>query len=292
MTMLRTPLGTINVSDRAGEDPAIVMMHGFPDDSRIYDRLSPLLSEHRVVTFDFVGYGGSERIDATATIDRGRELATVLDELDLDDVMLVAHDASGPVAIDYAVDVPDRVHGIVLLDVLYGHAPSLRLPSMIRLFADPESKPLADEMAADPNQLLWLLNLTGRQLGLGAELAPDGIEAVSILPQFFGDAGGPDALNAVRAWTARLFADLMSQDQRIAASELSRLAVPVTVAAGANDSCLGPALAEHLGGLFSDATVHTIADASHWPQWDRPDEVAAIIRAAIERAPRRPQPRL
>jgi haloalkane dehalogenase len=243
------------------------------------------------VTFDFVGYGGSERIDATATIDRGRELATVLDELDLDDVMLVGHDASGPVAIDYAVDAPDRVHAVVLLDVLYGHAASLRLPSMIRLFADPESKPLADEMAADPNQLLWLLNLTGRQLGLGAELAPDGIEAVSILPQFFGDAGGPDALAAVRAWTARLFADLTSQDQRIAASELSRLAVPVTVAAGANDTCLGPALAQHLGGLFSNATVHTIADASHWPQWDRPDEVAAIIRAAIERAPRRPQRR-
>src|SRR5262249_10439825 len=232
-TAVRTPLGTINVSDHVGDGPAIVMMHGFPDDSHIYDRLSPLLNEYRVVTFDFLGYGGSERIEATATIDRGRELAAVLDELDLDDVTLVAHDASGPVAIDYALDAPDRVHALVLLDVLYGHAPSLRLPSMIRLFADPESKPLADEMAADPNQLLWLLNLPGRQLGPGAELAPDGIEAVAILPQFFGDAGSPGALAAVRAWTGRLFADLTSQDQRIAESELSRLAVPVTVAAGA-----------------------------------------------------------
>jgi haloalkane dehalogenase len=292
MSTLPTLLGVLEVSDRAGDAPAIVMMHGFPDDSRIYDRLAPQLSDYRVVTFDFVGYGGSERIDPTATIDRARELATVLDKLDLDDVTLVAHDASGAVAIDYAIDTPERVHAVVLLDVLYGHAPSLRLPSMIRLFADPEFKSLADAMTADPNQLLWLLNLTGRQLGLGEELAPDGIEAVSILPQFFGDASRPDALGAVRAWTARLFADLTTQDQRIAASELSRLAVPVTVAAGRNDGCLGPALAQHLAGLFSDAILHTIADASHWPQWDRPDEVAAIIRAAIDRAPRgQPQPR-
>jgi pimeloyl-ACP methyl ester carboxylesterase len=284
-------LGVLEVSDRPGDGPAIVMMHGFPDDSRIYDRLAPRLGDRRGVTFDFLGYGGSERIESTATIDRARELAIVLDELDLDEVILVAHDASGPVAIDYAVDTPGRVHAVVLLDVLYGHAPSLRLPSMIRLFADPEFKPLADAMTADPNQLLWLLNLTGRELGLGEELTPDGIETVSILPQFFGDASSPDALGAVRAWTARLFADLTTQDERIAASELSRLAVPVTVAAGSNDGCLGPALAQHLADLFSHALLHTIADASHWPQWDRPDEVAAIIRAASDRAPRgQPQP--
>jgi 2-hydroxy-6-oxonona-2,4-dienedioate hydrolase len=30
-------------------------MHGFPDDSRIYDRLVPLLSPRRAEAFDFLG---------------------------------------------------------------------------------------------------------------------------------------------------------------------------------------------------------------------------------------------
>ena len=36
-------------------------MHCFPDDSRVYDRLVPLVAPRRVVVFDFAGYGRSER---------------------------------------------------------------------------------------------------------------------------------------------------------------------------------------------------------------------------------------
>jgi pimeloyl-ACP methyl ester carboxylesterase len=42
-----------------------VAMHGFPDDSRIYDRLVPHLSGRRVVTFDGVGCGQSRRQGAS-----------------------------------------------------------------------------------------------------------------------------------------------------------------------------------------------------------------------------------
>ena len=39
------------------------MMHGFPDNLQIYDRLIPYLvaAGRRVVTFDFLGYGASEK---------------------------------------------------------------------------------------------------------------------------------------------------------------------------------------------------------------------------------------
>ncbi len=37
-----------------GEEPAIVLMHGFPDTMHLYDRLLPwLITSRRVVTFDF-----------------------------------------------------------------------------------------------------------------------------------------------------------------------------------------------------------------------------------------------
>jgi pimeloyl-ACP methyl ester carboxylesterase len=61
-----TKLGRLHVSDRPGDEPALVLMHGFPDDSRIYNRLAPLLSPRRAVAFDFLGHGASDRPQAGA----------------------------------------------------------------------------------------------------------------------------------------------------------------------------------------------------------------------------------
>ena len=49
-----TPHGRVFVRDVPGEDPPIVLMHGFPDDHRIYDKLLPQLSPRRAVAFDWV----------------------------------------------------------------------------------------------------------------------------------------------------------------------------------------------------------------------------------------------
>src|SRR5262245_41433580 len=52
----------IHVRDHAGADPPIVLMHGFPDNLHLYDRLVPHLSPpRRVVLFDFLGWGRSDK---------------------------------------------------------------------------------------------------------------------------------------------------------------------------------------------------------------------------------------
>ena len=53
----------IYVRDYSGSGPAFVLMHGFPDNLRIYDALAPLLANagRRVVAVDFLGYGGSDK---------------------------------------------------------------------------------------------------------------------------------------------------------------------------------------------------------------------------------------
>jgi haloalkane dehalogenase len=167
-------------------------MHGFPDDSRIYDRLVPLLSTRRILVFYWLGYGRSDRADPGARgVGHQHELRAVLDSLQLGRVVLVGHDASGPEAIDFAVTEPGRVGQLVLLSTYYGPAPSLRLPEMIRLLADPGLTPLADTMIAEPGQRLWPLAHTGSQFRM--DLADQGGIAVrSLLPQFFGDDTQPD----------------------------------------------------------------------------------------------------
>ena len=271
------------VRDNPGRTPAVVAMHGFPDDSRIYDRLIGPLGPQRVVTFDWIGYGRSSRRASGESSATGRqqELLAVCDALQLEQAVLVGHDASGPEAIEFALARLERVAGLVLLNTYYGRQPNLVLPEMIALMADPALKPLTDALVDDPNQRLWLLAYTGRRFGLDGSLPPDGIGVSSIVPQFFGDDSQPDALAEIRSWTGALPAALDRQDAVIASARLQTVHVPVSVIFGRDDPNLTPDVAQHICAQFSNSQVHLIDRASHWPQWDQPDEVANLIKRSI-----------
>jgi haloalkane dehalogenase len=275
--------GRLYVRDHPGANPAIVAMHGFPDDSRVYDRLVGRLAPQRVVTFDWLGYGRSSRRDSApfTAIDRQRDLLAVLHALELDQVMLVGHDASGPEAIEFAVAHPDRIVGLGLLNTYYGRTPDLRLPEMIALMADPKLGPLADALLDDLDHRLWLLRYTGRRLGIDNNLPPDGIGAISIIPQFFGDGTHPDALAEIRAWTADIPQALDRQDSVIASGRLQTIAASAAVIFGRDDPNLNPDVARHVSSLFKTSSLHLLDGASHWPQWDRPEVVAELIRQSL-----------
>src|SRR5688572_2190084 len=136
----------IHVREYPGEEPAIILMHGFPDNLHLYDRLFAYLSPpRRVVAFDFLGLGASDkpsRYPYTATNQVG-DLDAVVTGLKLQQVILVAHDASGPPAIDWALDHAERVAGLVLLNTYYCAMPTLRPPEAIWLFSTPVVRSVA-----------------------------------------------------------------------------------------------------------------------------------------------------
>jgi len=272
-----SPHGRIAVHEYAGSGAPLVLLHGFPDDSRIYDRLIPHLSGRHVVALDFVGYGASERKE-TSVISSGQrasEVMTVLDALQLDSATVVGHDSGGPVAVDVALDSA-RVGKLVLLNSYYGRETELRLPEMIQLFGDPRLAPLADAIIDDAGQRAWLLGHTARRFGYDPD-APDSVRSRAIIPQFFGDTGQEHARNAIRAWTRALPRDLTEQTQRVKNGDLHRLSVPVTLAFGADDNYLSPRLAVQIAAHFKSPRLHLIDGASHWPQWDRPEDVAKLL---------------
>lgn len=104
-----------------GEEPTIIMMHGFPDNLHLYDRLVPHLSPpRRLVAFDFLDWGASDKpthYSYTAANQAG-ELNAVISQLGLKQVILVAHDASGPPAIDWALAQPGAGGGSRLIEHL------------------------------------------------------------------------------------------------------------------------------------------------------------------------------
>jgi pimeloyl-ACP methyl ester carboxylesterase len=282
-----TPHGSIFVREAPGDGPAVVLMHGFPDDQRIYARLLPLLSPRRAVTFDFLGYGRSERSDTAGFTpdDHAAQITAVLDALDIPDAVLVGHDASGPDAVFYTLAHPERVAHLALLNTMFGRGEAFVMPEMTKLLSDPELGTLADDMIGDPAQRLWLLQRWGLQWELDAT-DPEGLSAQSILPQFYGNDSQPDALAAIRAWTAQLPASLDRQDSLVAGEALHRIHAPVSIIFGEADRYLGPALAAEIAGLFANSTLHLVEQATHYPQYDQPATVAAVLTHAARDAER------
>jgi pimeloyl-ACP methyl ester carboxylesterase len=166
----------------------------------------------------------------------------------------------------------------VLLNTIFGHRPSQELPEMIRLLAVPDLIPLADAMINDEAQRLWLLQFTADHWGMDA-LDPQGVAVRSILPQFFGNADQPNALAAIRAWTAGLFESLTELDKLVDSGALADLEVPVSIIFGESDRYLNPSLAREIAGLFTHPSLPVVPDASHWPQHDQPHVVADLLDA-------------
>jgi haloalkane dehalogenase len=127
-----------------GTGAPVILMHGFPDSTHLYDRLVPHLAGRRlVVRFDFLGWGRSDKPTGYpyTAANQADDLAAVVAAVDAQSgagqLVLVAHDASGPPAIDWALANPGRVAALVLLNTYYHWTPGLRRPPAIALYSTP-----------------------------------------------------------------------------------------------------------------------------------------------------------
>ncbi len=267
----------IYVRHHEGTGPAFVMMHGFPDNLHIYDRLIPALPDRQVITFDFLGWGASDKptdYPYTSKQQEG-ELHAVLDALQIDQVIPVAHDASGPVAINWALDHQERVSALVLLNTYYGQAPTLRFPEFISLFADRAYAALSRAMAQDPTVAGWLLAWQGRQFGGDEQLQQSLLSIVG--PQF---AGTPSTFPPFIGLTSDLPATLQATTRRM--PDLKMFARPVRIIFGAEDPYLNPGVARSLHEALPTSDLWLLPKKGHWPQLDSAPEVAQILLSIPE----------
>jgi haloalkane dehalogenase len=266
------------VHDYPGKEPAFVMMHGFPDNLHIYDFVAPLLanSGRRVVVFDFLGYGGSDKpkdYPYTASNLEG-DLDAVVSGLKLDSIIPVVHDASGPTGINWAIDHQEGVASLALLNSYYDSATAQHFPEFITLFADPRLSKLADAFQNSPDQFRWLLEFTQGQFARDAP--PNLRERGKVLVPIIGGqfASQPSVFPAFRGLVRDTHASLAKNDQR--AGNLSSFKRPVSIIWGAGDPYLGRDVAEHMHALFLRSSVHLLP-YGHWPQIDGPNDVAKVL---------------
>ena len=113
-----------------GDGPPVVFVHGEPTWSFLWRHVIPPVRNagFRCIAPDLAGFGRSDKPVDIGWYTYDRHTASVLalvDELDLRDATLVVHDWGGPIGLRAAVERPDRVARIVVLDtgLFTGHQP-------------------------------------------------------------------------------------------------------------------------------------------------------------------------
>ncbi len=107
----------ISFSD-TGKGTALVFLHGFLENSTMWNAFIPELSQkYRVITIDLLGHGNTEPMGYVQSMeDNADAVHAVLGELRLRKAVLVGHSMGGYVALAFAELYPENVKGIALLN--------------------------------------------------------------------------------------------------------------------------------------------------------------------------------
>ncbi|HEV8251076.1 MAG TPA: haloalkane dehalogenase [Gaiellaceae bacterium] len=258
--------------DEGAGDP-VLLLHGEPTWGYLYRKLIPMLaSAARVVAPDYFGFGRSDKPVEPDWYSYDAHYASVerfVDELDLARLTVVVHDWGGPIGLRLAVEHPQRVDRLVILNtgVGAGRAPSdewLRFRALVRRVG----------AELQPGRLIRVSCARG---------LPDDVEAAYDAP-----FPVPESKTGVVMFPELVPTELEhpSAPAMLAVREaLSRWEKPALVLFSDSDTVFSPQVAERFARLIPGALpAETVADAGHFLQEDAGEEIAARIVRFLQQA--------
>lgn len=151
--------------------PAVVLLHGYPSSSRMYDALIPLLADRfHLIAPDYPGFGQSEAPPFSRyhyTFDHLAETTDrLLEQLGIDHYVLFMQDYGGPVGFRLALAHPARVKAIIVQNAnAYEEGLGPKWTGIAKYWSD---------RASHPEQLDAFVSLEGaRQRHLGNTPNPE-----------------------------------------------------------------------------------------------------------------------
>ena len=106
-----------------GEGPTLVLLHGYPQTGQMWHKVSPtLMKRFNLIIPDLRGYGDSEK--ARSGFDKktmAKDIACLASELGHETFFLMGHDRGARVAHRLALDFPEKVEKLIVLDIVPTH---------------------------------------------------------------------------------------------------------------------------------------------------------------------------
>ena len=107
---------------RGGAGPAVLLLHGFPQTHAMWHGVAPILARHfTVIAADLRGYGDSGKPQGTDPYSfrhMAADQVGLMRQLGFDRFHLVGHDRGGRTAHRLALDHPDAVASLTVMDIV------------------------------------------------------------------------------------------------------------------------------------------------------------------------------
>ncbi len=249
--------------------PAIILLHGSNADLSTWDAWAQdLKRDYRVIRFDQIGHGltGPAIDDEYSLASFGADITEIADHLEIDQFILAGNSMGGGIAMHYAINNPDRLDGLVLVDA--GGAPIKR----------EGGGNLAFTLAGIPGVNSILATMTPRSLvdrSLRQSVSNQDIVTEQLVDRYWEMARYPGN----RAATLKRFS---TPRNAFDAAAVEQVDVPTLVIWGEEDALIPYEAAGWFMEHLPNATLANYPGIGHLPHEEAADQTVADLRAWLE----------
>jgi pimeloyl-ACP methyl ester carboxylesterase len=253
-------------SEVAGEGQSLVFIHAGVADSRQWDNEFLHFSrDFRVLRYDMRGYGKSVPVDGEFS--HMKDLIAVLDHHAFNQsLVLVGCSMGGTLAMDFALEHPERVKGLVMV----GSGPSglnLEVPDHPKMAEAEDAYESGDwDRLAELEAQIWFDGM-----GRSAQQVDQEMRALAL-----------EMNRLALAHDAKGLGKRMPDSDVPAAERLEELQIPVLVIVGENDIPYLQAAADIMVEHIASVQKHTLEDAAHLSNMEMPEPFQRIVRSFLE----------
>jgi pimeloyl-ACP methyl ester carboxylesterase len=253
----------------AGDGPAVVLLHGFAQTSRMWRPLvAKLALKFTVIAPDLPGIGDSS-IPADQNISMitaAKQIHELVRSLKIEKARVVGHDIGLMVAYAYAAQFPGETEKLAVMDAF--------LPGI------PGWEPIYD------NPQFWHFRFNGEY----PEQLVQGRERTYF--EYFWNVFAADKTKSIPEADRKAYVEAYSRPGRMRAAwayfaswpqlakdfaELSRTKLTMPVLSIGGEKSLGQPLADQMKLVATDVTVVIVKDAGHWISEENPKETSDAL---------------
>lgn len=252
--------------------PAVLLFHHFYGSVATWRHVQEELSAgHRVIAFDRVGFGLTERPPRSRWRDRNpytramsaKIAVALLDDLDIDHAVLVGSSAGGTAALETYARTPERVRGLALMSpAITGDvgAPAVLRPLLrtapFRTLGTTLVRRLAGEITRERVSRSWHDPTRATDDDVDAYARP--LE--------------------VTGWERGLWEVLTAERPPDLRHVVRRVQAPALVIGGASDRIIRPHWNRRTAAALPHGSLTLLPDVGHTPQEERPDLLLPVLR--------------
>ena len=252
--------------ERYGNGPAVAMIHGFGLNRAMWQWQLPALTPHfSVVTYDLLGHGESARPEGTPDLAMfSGQLLRLMDRCAIERAAVVGFSLGGMIARRFALDHPDRLSALAILNSAHDRSPAEREAVRDRVRHTLDHGPAANVESALER---WFT------------------------PAFRTET--PELIGLIRSWIMSNDSDVFPRIYRVLAegdAEIARglehIACPTLVMTGEDDPGNTPAMSRAMAGQIPGARLVILPGLRHMALAESPEAIneplCAFLRSALD----------